>query len=446
MTNRSHLFISYATEDYALADWLTRQLTARGFAVWCDRFQLLGGESFPRDIDKAIRESAFRMLALISRASLEKPNPTKERTLALQIGRERQQEFLIPLKVERFSNSELNWMLSDLTYVPFDFGWAQGLNQLLDKLNRINAPRPRATTGMDAARDSVLWRTALTTSIEALHSNAYPVVSIPPVICRFRFWRDPNPAEIDQIRQSWPLYRSKGQTNYSFFRAPGQIASTLKIEEAGAVSWRDVEKIDNIRTSDIVTSLIRASLFLKCLKRGLVLNKEGRALHFPSGLLPKNKLPYRNARDRLTYVLCAGQRTRNKIKFRYHLAPSFRVRHAILGDYSVFLRIHLYITDAEGNDVGKRTAIAHRRYLTKGWWNDKWLARSNAIVAYLAGGEPVISLGNVGTDELAISSSAFRFQAPFGIDETLLGAPEVPEDSDLRDGDYVPDSDLVAEP
>ena len=80
---REHLLINYATEDWALAEWLTRKLTAEGYRVWCDRFMLLGGESYPREIDEAIKSRTFRMLSLLSRASLTKPNPLKERTLAL---------------------------------------------------------------------------------------------------------------------------------------------------------------------------------------------------------------------------------------------------------------------------------------------------------------------------------------------------------------------------
>jgi hypothetical protein len=50
----SILRLSYATEDAALADWLTLKLTAEGYLVWCDRFKMLGGERWPEDIDKAI--------------------------------------------------------------------------------------------------------------------------------------------------------------------------------------------------------------------------------------------------------------------------------------------------------------------------------------------------------------------------------------------------------
>ena len=134
---REHLFISYATEDVAMAEWLTLKLTAYGYKVWCDRFELLGGERFPRDIDRAIKEKAFRLLALLSKPSLEKENPTKERTLALNVGKERGIDFLIPLMIEPLKATDLNWMVSDITYIPFDQSWAVGLKQLVEKLFEI---------------------------------------------------------------------------------------------------------------------------------------------------------------------------------------------------------------------------------------------------------------------------------------------------------------------
>src|SRR6202044_1348485 len=74
-SSRDHLFISYASEDGEFAEWLALRLTAEGYKVWIDRFKLLGGESYPEDIDVAIKNRSFRMLALLSRYSIHKPNP-----------------------------------------------------------------------------------------------------------------------------------------------------------------------------------------------------------------------------------------------------------------------------------------------------------------------------------------------------------------------------------
>jgi hypothetical protein len=71
---RDHLFISYATEDWPLAHWLTRRLTAEGYRVWCDRIKLLGG-SYPKVIDDALERRTWRFIALLSRFSESKGQP-----------------------------------------------------------------------------------------------------------------------------------------------------------------------------------------------------------------------------------------------------------------------------------------------------------------------------------------------------------------------------------
>jgi hypothetical protein len=59
--NPTHLYISYATEDIALATWLARKLAAVGYAVWFDKLKLLWGEPWPQSIDDAIKHRTFRM-------------------------------------------------------------------------------------------------------------------------------------------------------------------------------------------------------------------------------------------------------------------------------------------------------------------------------------------------------------------------------------------------
>ena len=79
------------------------------------------GKSYPLDIDCALKAQTFRAPALLSHSSL-KLNPRKERTLALNIARERNCEFVIPLNVDGLKPTELDWMTSDLTFVPFKAG------------------------------------------------------------------------------------------------------------------------------------------------------------------------------------------------------------------------------------------------------------------------------------------------------------------------------------
>ena len=179
--SRDHLFISYAYEDEALAEWLALRLTSEGYKVWIDRFELLGGESYPVDIDHAIKCRTFRMIALLSRSSLVKPNPLKERTLALNIQRERDEELLITLNVDNLRPGEMDWMTSDITFIPFFESWAAGLAQLLKKLARVDAPKLVAD-GKQIAANAYLPTDTLSHEPERVYSNLLHIERIPAAI------------------------------------------------------------------------------------------------------------------------------------------------------------------------------------------------------------------------------------------------------------------------
>jgi len=71
-TQRDHLFISYATEDGALAEWLTLKLTAAGYRVWCDLVGAARRSFFPPgelDSDSLNRVSAQQFELRVEGAS-----------------------------------------------------------------------------------------------------------------------------------------------------------------------------------------------------------------------------------------------------------------------------------------------------------------------------------------------------------------------------------------
>lgn len=136
--NKEKIFISYATEDKNFAYWLDLKLRTLGYSTWIDKDKLLGGESFVEDIDKAIKNDSKCLVAIISKSSINKSAPRRERTLAASIGKELDDTFLIPVMLDFFKTSELSWDLSDLSHISFTSGWADGLAKLLRKLESIN--------------------------------------------------------------------------------------------------------------------------------------------------------------------------------------------------------------------------------------------------------------------------------------------------------------------
>jgi len=138
---RDHLFVSFATPEWALAEWLTLRLTAEGYRVWCERFGCLGGELFPRNVADALRRRTNRVLALFSHAALREPTPTRERALALGLAEERGRDFVIPLSVEVLPPQAVTWLTSESAVISFDKSWTTGLSRLLARLQRLGVPR-----------------------------------------------------------------------------------------------------------------------------------------------------------------------------------------------------------------------------------------------------------------------------------------------------------------
>ncbi len=389
---RDHLFISYAWEDGALAEWLTLKLTAEGYRVWCDRFKNLGGERWPEDIDTAIKTQTHRMLHLLSRHSLHKENPSKERQLALTLSKERG-EFLIPLNVDGTQPRDIPWQLTDITYIPFQ-NWALGLRQLLKKLVAINTPRPLADQGPRFAIDTFLPRNVLIAREDVLQSNCLKFTQVPNVVRRFLLSRPLNRDEQQALFEHWAYYSIDDERVLAFAKPQEPLPIEIKLTEAGGASWPDVSLIDSVRSTNIVSSLLKKTLLVKCFQKGLKRDEKSGVIYFPNGLLEKNRLKYQGYRGRLTRVDVAGER--KAVDAKYHLGITFSIRQDVLDGFVALFKITLFLLDMNGERFDPKVALRKRKRITKSWWNHQWLSRHVAVRSFLADGGEVISVGESG--------------------------------------------------
>jgi len=422
---RNHLFVSYATEDGALAEWLTLRLTAEGYRVWCDRFKILGGENWPDDVDAAIRNDTFRMLHLVSKHSLHKPNPKKERELALQLERDRKVEILIPLNVDDTKPSELPWRIVDVAYIPFQ-NWATGLAKLLKKLDSVKAPRPLAANGRQIAGSAYLTHSAITEGEEELISNVFAFTSVPKTVRLFRFSGEVSRKQALALREGW-AYRYLGSKGViAFDRPPAPLSTRLSVEEVSEIEWREGETVEGVLAEHLVNELLRKSLELHCRARGLAREPEGRGFYFPFGLLPRNTILFRGYKGKPSRVFACGYRKFGGGNYRYHLCPWFRVRRAPDLGFTAQLRLRIHLADFRGTALEKRAAVARRKRIGSSWWNGQWLSRQLAVMSFLAEDQAEIRIGMDSGHHVVLGGYPAGALVSRGIDEILLskiGAP-----------------------
>lgn len=438
---RDHLFVSYATEDWPFAEWLTRQLTARGYRVWCDRFKLLGGESYPKDIDLALKTGAFRVLGVLSHSSINKPNPVKERTMALNLAKSLKiDDFLIPINLDGLKPTDLDWMTADITFVPFYDSWADGLRQLLKKLDSLNAPRS-LDQGQQIAISTFLPGPILSSSPEYLCSNLLPILRSPRTIKKVSLVSPITKNERVMASKTWPHWFVSEQVFLAFQKPPSQALGGERIRTTEEFTLADQQTVCEVPTGNLISSLLDKSIKIRCLQKGLRPTRDYITYYFPAGLIPGNKATFQSYKGKSVWVQTVGQRSywRGGImqKYNYHLAVKFRVRRDIQNTFYIQMVPTVYFSDLAGNDLPDRTSAAKRKQISRTWRNHQWHMRFLALTNFLSDGSGEIVIGDNLEDSVRIATQSVRLLSPTSIDELALAdaTPYVPFDDEDSEED-----------
>ncbi len=440
--SREHLFINYATEDQSFADWLALKLTSEGYKVWYDRFELLGGESYPKDITDAIQNRTFRFLALLSHFSIDKENPRKELTLASNVSRELGiRDFIIPVKVDNIRPSELNFLTADLVHIPFDHSWYLGLNSLLKKLQGIDTPK-NSDSGRARINEWVEREQKSPIKEERIWSNLLTIKEIPKFVRKYTTTKF---VDFYSLQERWSFYQSNSAI-FSFVPPPAELQDLLV--ELEPVPYPASNGQNNDEIEKAVKELIRKGIRRICLNKGMELGGPyNKALHFPHGLLPQNHINFLNYEGKKTFLSVAGERKFRKLVLgryqtdvsRYHLTLSFKLLPSDNHLPLVGLRLGLLMTDLEEQPLEPRQANARRKAITRDWWNKEWLLRMMAVTSWLSDGKDDLELLDTSNGKLLLTTVLKTYSILVGIDEILTKSTEeeseILEENSYEEGD-----------
>src|ERR1043166_62465 len=150
----SDIFLSYAREDRARAEWIATELAHRGWSVWWDQ-KLRVGKSFSRVIEQEL-DLAKCVIVLWSRVSIDSPWVLNEAAEGAA------RQILIPVRIEdvriplQFRHLHAADFLRDPTDDQFrDFTSAiEDLVSRSGKPRESHDPRPTSVTGIAELRHS----------------------------------------------------------------------------------------------------------------------------------------------------------------------------------------------------------------------------------------------------------------------------------------------------
>jgi TIR domain len=101
---RDTIFISHATpDDNEFVRWLGARLIGHGYKVWSDLLRLKGGTPFWRGIEEALREETFKVIYVISKASIDTNRTGVRNELSVADAMKKSlsdSEFIIPVRID----------------------------------------------------------------------------------------------------------------------------------------------------------------------------------------------------------------------------------------------------------------------------------------------------------------------------------------------------------
>lgn len=424
------LFISHANpEDNAVAAWFATQLTLLGYEVWCDLKNARGGESaFWWKVQKKIENEAAKFIYILSNTSRDFQNKRgiyKELQAADNTG---QDNFVVPLKVEKLSGSVPIIIGPDI-YINSE-NWMEGLRELNERLEHDGVPR---SSEPDIEKITSWWpsvsaRNSLVKNQECqIVSNIFPFKALPEKIHFLKVLSESNPLTgYTRLKKALPLHPAhSSHSDYaiSFGCAHDFLELThgLEIEDSIVLQTQDFLQygyaplnIESHTARNIVTYLL-ATAFEKYLEdRGLRSKSNGRSprkiWYPPNGLISNNNHSISELGARKSPVWFVGEVSHNRKKYIWHFgirpAVDLHIHQGILFNPKVIL------SKPYRGDRGEAPIPVDEKKAVKklGWQNRKWRRKILGMAACLADDQTSIRIP-VGYQEIIVAAEPAIFNA-----------------------------------
>jgi len=345
---------------------------------------------------------------------------------------------MIPLKVD---SVELDWLTTDLTYLPFNAGWSNGWRQLLNKLESLDTPRSLGTHSELAALSFDAGEGLVSDKSESIICNALPIQKIPKYLSIFGLKRASFNNADKIIDVNWAAFQVSESEVAAFGPPPND--PKLKIwGRKGSVEWRRQDEYEGIITANIVRDLIERTLRARLLRAGLHRHpKRDRTYYLLPAYSSDGKLHFRGRTGKNTWCKIQGQTKIVRLgkpaeQVRHLFAFDLLRWHMTRDEVAIQIRPNLVFTDTADNLILDEKVGSLRRRLTKSWWNDKWLNRLLAAADLVTHAEPIPDDGIVLGDQL------LRIEAEKSLNELALGQEaDADQEDDLPEVQIQDDDD-----
>jgi hypothetical protein len=424
--SRDTVLIDHVDADHALATWLSRRLTLAGYRTWCRGTAPLAGEDPDVSVRKLIELRGSQYLPVLSEASLADELLLERCGLAAAI-----ESFVLPCSCTAGSASRLPSRLKAVAPANFAGSWNEGLGQVLARLAALGiGPTLEGDLGKQIALRDYLPSRVTVAKPEPVYANMFSL-HLPSAMVITDLTRSLTEAEIAELRGRWAFVELSPGRLISFSPPPARSVPLRDHGPHPEFSWTDISHRDGKRTEDLAKELVRRGLEMVCLQKGLKYCEDRKVFYFPAENSEWTQA-IRHVDGRPTRVQLTGERNKKRgdtvQTTLFQLAPKFRPQRESDGTWVAVLNLYIRVTDADGKPFEFKEIGRRRKAVTKGWWNNHFLARMLGVIQALETREGHIEIGE-GKRAVLLDTSPLCWQCPVGLDvEALSGQADLGEE------------------
>ncbi len=453
-TQRDLIFISKATPgDDQFVLWLAPRLEAAGYKVFADIFDLDAGDEWRGKLTAALQTRAIKMLLCCSDETLSRRGVREEIAIAEDLTKQLQDpNFIVPLKIRTFKKL---FGIGGLQYVDFESGWARGLANLLESLERQQVQK--GTEGVIQPEwYAYLRRNAveIEASPEVLTSNWLRIEGMPDRLNHLVPCNHTNDVSLRKLSASFEFPLAEFGDGFLTFASPLDLTEhfeqvgPFRVEQAFDVldfieNGSSEAGIEGRDAKSIMMNLLRQAWEKHCAREGFLAHtfSSGLSFHVGERKLPlRKRVPWGRQGARRSSML-RGVARKKIWEYGVSVVPNlFPFPHMRLKGRVLF------------SEIGKRnkpriiqdtkTQFRLRRSVCSGWRNKAWHGRVMAFMELLAGDSPYVSLAVGSGGSITLDAMPIQFTTPVTARQSNRLGEDAEEPDETTLGTHLEDEDV----
>lgn len=436
---RNKIFISHANpDDNDQARWIGLQLMTLGYDVWCDVFNLKGGEKFWKEIENEIRTNTCKFLYVLTKNSNQKEGCLNELSVAEAVEKVTlDNRFILSLHFDPdLSYDNVNINLKRKIDLNFKTDWQQGLKDLLEIFDDEPKVAIKANPDFDLIHN--YWNAIYLNDRkpiernETYSSNWFSFLKFPENLYMHNF-KGMIPKGFDWNKMPFPTYGYKRLTvtfgsSYAF---ADQLPKTKSYNQKNSRIYNTLKVIDDGYEDDFISNRTLLNIINNLISTGFVCSMQHRDI-LSYGMAGKVAFCFPkdiNNEKMFSYGQLVGKLKERNWHFAFSGFPDMR--------HKVFvLQSHILLSENGSLLSSKKVQQAGRRKQGGSWWNKHWKHKLLSSVSNLVDTDGILKIEVGDNNFVLVSGIPISFKSEVSYidpDEAKEALDDFPE----QEGDEV---------